>query len=171
MVIGITKKLDDKLKIGINSVPDILPNAIYCWHAHLFIWNRRNCVLFMNNKTRYCILLYGIKQGDKKNLQDLFLTQLSINMQNDGITIDRIDRYIEGCGDIYMTKTTDRSIIGSINDAILLLGYTIADYYNNGFFDQNGVNSEINDYVMGPLAKSGFPPFPNRAMKIELERM
>ena len=170
MIIGITKKINEKLGLEINRVPDILPIDINCWHANLFTWNRRNCLIFMNNRTRFLVLLYGVKKSDMKDLPIHFYNQLKTNLLNIGIEEIRINDYIGNNQEIYITKTTERSIIGSINDTILMIQYEIDNFYREGQLLQDEINNKINQYVMMPLSKIGLPPFPDKAMKIELEQ-
>ena len=50
-----------------------------------------------------------------------------------------------------------------------MLQYVIDNFYRDGQLLQDEINNEINQYVMMPLSKIGLPPFPDKAMKIELE--
>lgn len=61
MIIECTKKLADAMKIKLDPYDPTNTDSFYEWHANLFMFNRRKGVLIMNNKTRYCIVVYGIK--------------------------------------------------------------------------------------------------------------
>lgn len=61
MIIECTKKLADAMKMKLDPYDPTNADSFYEWHANLFMFNRRKGVLIMNNKTRYCIVLYGIK--------------------------------------------------------------------------------------------------------------
>jgi len=61
MYIGITKAIQDKYKIKPQIVEGEIPD-IFCWHAQKFILHRKTGLLIMNNKTRYSVVLFGIKK-------------------------------------------------------------------------------------------------------------
>ncbi len=67
MYIGITKAIQDKYKIKPQSVVDEIPD-ILCWHAQKFIFHRKTGLLIMNNKTRYCVVVFDIKKKEMENL-------------------------------------------------------------------------------------------------------
>ena len=163
--------MNEKLNIDINDLPDIKPMDIYCWHAHLFVWNRRNCILVMNDRTRYCVMLYGLKKSDMKDFNRIFTDQLRTNLINDDVPKNVINCYLDDEKEFYFTKTSSRSMVGSINDIIYGMNYYIDQYYVNRDFYQTEINSTINKEVMMPLDKIGLPPFPNKSMKVELNRL
>lgn len=169
--IGLTKKLSEKLNVDMNVIPDVKPMDIYCWHANLFIWNRRNCALVMNDRTRYCVMLYGLKKSDMRDFYSIFSSQLRTNLINDGVSQEIIKCYLSHVKELYFTKTSSRSMIGSINDIIYGITYHIDKYYGDGKFYQDEINSAVNNQVIMPLDKIGLPPFPKKAMKVELERL
>lgn len=171
MLIGITKKLDEKLNIGINKLPDIIPNDIYCWHANFFVWKRRNCIVFINDKTRFHILLYGVKKEDVKNLSSLFYKQLITNLKGINLHDLYIKKYLSGNDKVYFTKTTNRSVTGSLKDTIHMLSYDMDNFCSEGYLLQDDLNNHINQYVMIPLTKLGLPAFPDKAMKNVLEQL
>ena len=170
-MIGITNKLNQKLSIDMNVIPNIEPMDIYCWHADIFVWNRRNCIVIMNNRTRYCVMLYGLKKSDAKNMGSIFVNQLQINLINDGVSQKVINNYLDNIRGVYYTKTNSRSVLGSLNDIIYGITFYINKYYADGEFYQDKINSAVNDQVIMPLEKIGLPPFSNKSMKLELNRL
>lgn len=59
-----TKKLESELgMMDFVAVPTAV-DPLFGWHAHLFLLNRRKCVLVMNNETRYNFVLHGLKKQD-----------------------------------------------------------------------------------------------------------
>ena len=66
MILHTTKKLADKLKKGfeISPKPLALPddhNGLGEWHANLITIQRRNCLLFIHNQTRFSVIIPGVK--------------------------------------------------------------------------------------------------------------
>ncbi len=76
MLIECTKKLADAMKIKLCEITPIKREPFYEWHAHLFWFDRRKGVILMNNQTRYCIVLYGVKAAHFKRLGSIMLSAI-----------------------------------------------------------------------------------------------
>lgn len=73
MIIECTKKLADTMKIKLNPYDSVNTDSLYEWHANLFMFDSRKGVLLMNNKTRYCIVLYGVKMEHFRKFDKIVL--------------------------------------------------------------------------------------------------
>ena len=111
MLIECTKKLADAMKIKLGDITPIKREPFYEWHANLFWFDRRKGVILMNNQTRYCIVLYGVKAEHFKKLGSIMLSAIEETFMAEGFPVVRVKRYIENCGDVVYTKTHDRSIL------------------------------------------------------------
>ena len=60
MQICCTKKLLDYIGVAPDCVEAV--DSFYSWHANLLTIYRRKALLIVNDKTRYAILLLGIKK-------------------------------------------------------------------------------------------------------------
>jgi hypothetical protein len=65
-----TKKLATELEIPVSNEKLVTSDAIYCWHAHLFLFNRRKCVMVMNNESRYNFVMCGLMKKDFKRINE-----------------------------------------------------------------------------------------------------
>jgi hypothetical protein len=127
MLLECTKKLADVLKIKLADTP--LPREpFYEWHANVFILDRRKGVIMMNNQTRYCVVLYGLKMEHFKKFGHVALAAIEQTFLAEGFSGDVIARYIQNCGQIVFTKTHDRSIISQMNDMLLFTSCWIENY-------------------------------------------
>jgi hypothetical protein len=79
-----TKKLLEELKSPAEKVDVTDVDPLYCWHAKKFVYNRKKCVLVMNNHTRYNFLLYGLKSNDFKNFTNVVIQGIQENLLADG---------------------------------------------------------------------------------------
>ncbi|WFE69489.1 hypothetical protein P8S54_04100 [Thiomicrospira sp. R3] len=72
MRVHVTKKLAEKLpQIDLNNgVEQSSPWGD--WHAHIYLIQRKQCVLFCHDETRFAVLLTGLKKADFANLKHLF---------------------------------------------------------------------------------------------------
>jgi len=59
LTIQCTKKLLEELKVDVNKEKLFNNDAIFSWHSHLFVLNRKKCVLLMNN-SQDLILFYSV---------------------------------------------------------------------------------------------------------------
>ncbi|WP_341281198.1 hypothetical protein [Paenibacillus sp. FSL H8-0537] len=116
-----TKKLESELgMMDFVAVPTAV-DPLFGWHAHLFLLNRRKCVLVMNNETRYNFVLHGLKKQDFKRFHELVAESIAENLLADKADKQVIERYLQSADAFSFTKTSDRSIISQINDMILII--------------------------------------------------
>lgn len=87
MHIQCTKKLLDFLK------PEIIEkntdNDFLAWHANYVNINRKKFLVLMNDLTRFCIVLYGVKKSDFKD--SIFMLQKAIILS---MTVEEYDQKI-----------------------------------------------------------------------------
>nr|WP_029503850.1 hypothetical protein [Lachnoclostridium phytofermentans] len=85
MLIECTKKLSEVMKINLTSYDESKADPFYEWHANVFMLFRRKGVLLMNNKTRYCIVLYGLKMEHFKKFDDIVLDAIEETFLIEGL--------------------------------------------------------------------------------------
>lgn len=171
MLIGITKKTHDRYKsIKIETISE-RPEALYCWHANKFTYERKTGLHIMNDLTRYSVVLYDIKKKEMENLTKIFKTQLKTNLISDGIDELKIQRYLNDLGEVTFVKTSSRSIIGQLNDSFYHLESVFQEVGTITQYDLDYINNQINYIPMIALEKLGYKPFPNIAMKTELSKL
>lgn len=132
MLLACTKKFADALKTKPVDAAPFRCDPLYEWHAHLFFYKRRKGIIIMNNQTRYSIMLYGVMARQLKNFAQIVLSAIQKTWIAEGFSEDVVTRYIEHCGDIVVSKTFDRSVLGQINDVIYLLPYHMDEWLYNG---------------------------------------
>jgi hypothetical protein len=116
MILRISKKLADKLKI--KSLPenenDVPP--LDEWYGHLFTAVKTQYIIFTNAFSLYSVIFPGKGLTNTKSLLEAAKFFLDESQKKDGtekFIIKNIE-YIDIC------KTNNRSILGSINDMIAL---------------------------------------------------
>lgn len=128
MLIECTKKLADAMRIQLETVENTEYEPFYDWHANLFTFNRRKAVILMNNATRYCIVLYGLKAEHFMKFESIVLGAIEETFMAEGFTSDKVRRYLENCGNMKYSKTHDRSIISQINEFLIHITWKIENY-------------------------------------------
>lgn len=154
ITIQCTKKLAAQLDVPLANEKPEYSNPLYCWHAHLFSFNRRKCVLVMNNETRYNFVMFGLVKADFKRFGELIVKQISSNLLADGMEQALVDKYLQKYGEVSYTPTSDRSIIGQINEMIMVAQYEMeGNIIESGDPEIDQVNRMLNKFVFLKLPK------------------
>lgn len=160
MIIHCSKKLAAKLP-DVSTVPLEETSPLGSWHAHLHRIDRRQCVLFCHDATRYVLLLPGLKKEQLMELgrwhKELFTACLSY----DGISDAQVRRAELALGPVRFDTVTDRSVQSSMRVAMWdLLGY-IEKIPNVMLANPLSLNAYVNER---PATVHGSWIWPKRAM-------
>ena len=150
----LAKLLNVKTKVdALNAKPTIMGH----WNAHLFYYQRKKCVIFMNKLSLYSVTVYDYKKTDLLTLKLLFLKSLESQCKWDSISLSKENLRLH-FGEIeFSTTDNDKSAIGSLNDLI----YHAQCCLESGspavhFSDQGNILFNMNKTPMSPL-KFGYP--------------
>lgn len=128
MLLHCTQKLATKLP-EVSATPLVESSPLGSWHAHLYSYDLRQCVLFCHDKSRYCLFLPGLVKADFARLgqlhRELFLATLVV--QNVPETL--ISRAALALGSVQFDRNTDRSVLGSLRTADIDLSWLIQDVH------------------------------------------
>ena len=129
MLLHCTQKLTAKL-------PEVSPHPLGeksflgSWHGNLVQIARRQCVLFCHDETRYMLFVPGLKKPHFADLgrmhRDLFLMSLTAH----GVPDAKVMRAGMALGPVAFDRATDRSVLGSMNIALLDLESYLMEYDN-----------------------------------------
>lgn len=158
LTIQCTKKLGEDLKIDLPKEKPADSEDLFSWHAHLFLFKRRKCVLVINNVTRYNFVLAGLKKNQFDRFGDLVLEAIAENLLADGMKKDWVRKYVENCQPSSYAVTSNRSIISQMNEMISVAKlYMVSDRYEGAETDLYKLNRRLNRFVMLklPLSYSG----------------
>ncbi|WP_339302914.1 hypothetical protein [Paenibacillus sp. FSL R5-0519] len=159
ITISCTKKLFETSSF-IEEQDNELEEELYKWHANVFRMARKNNLIIMNNKTRYCFILFGIRKEHYKNFKEIFLNALIENLRAEGIAEPLINNYISKANSMKFIKTYDRSVVGSMIDMVKMTEFMIEDYLplqEMNIIELNKMNNAT------PLVK--LKKFPNQFMR------
>jgi hypothetical protein len=146
--IACTKKLFEKSDFLLSPIPEVGYRSLHSWHAHLFKISRKNCLMIMNDLTRYQLVLYGIKKEHFKDFHHVFRSNLETVLKADKFTEIEIDTVLSNMEKLIYTKTHNRSILGSINDQIYMTKHWIQKYLPTEELNIVGLNIQLNDSVI-----------------------
>lgn len=166
MILHCTQKLAAKLP-KVSATPLTETSPLGSWHAHLLIYDRRQCVLFCHDETRYCLFLPGLVKAGFAELgrlhRELFLATLVVL----DVPESRIARVALALGPLSCDRNTDRSVLGSLRTADIDLSWLIHDVHVLDC-DPLAVAVQLNDR---PTTVKGKWLHPNKAMLELIERM
>ncbi|CAH1214367.1 hypothetical protein PAECIP111893_03788 [Paenibacillus plantiphilus] len=154
IIVQCTKKLAGELNAPFLSEKPQQANPLYCWHAHIFTYNRRKCVLVMNNSTRYNFMMYGLVKSDFTHFGELLVKHISENMLADEIDQALVNRYLDNVGESSYAPTSDRSIVSQINEMVSVAQQIMEmNMAKTGDLGINKVNRFMNKYIFMKLPK------------------
>jgi len=128
MLLHCTQKLAAKLS-EVSATPFAETSPLGSWHAHLYTYDRRQCVLFCHDESRYCLFLPGLVKADFAKLgklhRELFLATLVVQNVPEAL----ISRVALALGPMQFDRNTDRSVLGSLRTADIDLSWLIHDVH------------------------------------------
>jgi len=139
-------------EVGQEYKEAIIPTyPLGCWHANLLLLDRRKCVLFTNDLTRYSFLVPGLKKPDFKNLEEIFRQKLFRSLRLDGFGQKEIERALEEVQEVVFTRTSDRSVLGTMNDMANIIKWAVYDGGGLLNVDIDELSSKLNRMPIKPL--------------------
>jgi len=120
MIIHCTKKLAARLpKVSGESLAESSP--LGSWHANLYTIDRRNCLLFCHDETRYTLFLPGLRKPQFAELDRWFKELFTASLACMGMADSQVRRAELALGRVSFDSCTDRSVLGSLNQMHFLL--------------------------------------------------
>jgi hypothetical protein len=96
------------------------------WHASLFFFDRRKCLLFTDTATLFSFVLPGVVRDDLRDIEAIFWPGLGGNLMLSGV--DPMAAAIPKPGvPVRLATTNNRSVRGSMNEMIYRVTWRMAD--------------------------------------------
>jgi hypothetical protein len=145
-----TKKLLSELRrkppSGTQSADDF-----GSWHANLLRIDRRKCVLFTNDQTLYTFFVPGLTKPHFQDFDEVFRQNLFKSLIMENFPQKQIEIFLDDIREIEITKTNNRSVLGSMNDLTFQLKYQIADEGGLSGADISKMNHDLNRIPMSAI--------------------
>ena len=116
MNLQLTKKLSDKLKVDLVKIDTTKYNDIENYHCNLLKFGRDNCVLITNDKNLFSFFIYGLKASDFKNFEESISQRIFKILIELGFSQPQFEQILDSLQNIQYSKTSNRSVISSMND-------------------------------------------------------
>lgn len=114
IVLRFTQSLLKDMKSAQIQVDDISP--LFSWHVNIYKLNNKKHILFVNDLSRLCLIIDGIRTSQLSLLKEKFLITLETYLQEEGIEKNMIDRYLKEGSELSISKTNNRSVIGTMTE-------------------------------------------------------
>jgi hypothetical protein len=136
------------------------------WHANIFRIERRKSIIFTNDKTLYSLLIVDVKKEALRQFDDLFRNALFKAMRSIEIASHSINEIMDETLQFVIGKTTNRSVLGTMNDHVLRIKLKVM--YDGGYqyLDIANLNKRLNET---PTKAIGFATGEERIKKVILQ--
>jgi len=166
MLLHCTQKLAAKLP-EVSATPLVETSPLGSWHAHLYTYDRRQCVLFCHDESRYCLFMPGLVKADFAKLGKLHRELLLATLVEQNVPETQVSRVALALGPMRCDRNTDRSVLGSLRTADLDLSWLIHDVHVLDC-DPLGAALQLNDR---PTSVKGKWLHPAKEMLERIERL
>jgi len=158
VIIRCTAKILKELGIPRAQVMDcfLQLQPLQEWYANLFYWNRKKCLIFTNTDTLFSFVVMNVSRKDIKNILEIFRKGLSKALFYENFDSKKINKVMSLLDDIVISKTNNRSVLGSMNELI----YQYEGYFEMHEFDgEEGsvkANQKLNETPMSGVKEEGY---------------
>lgn len=147
MIFRLSQKLSKKIAISISQYLHPDKNPFIDWSAHLFKAQRTQYILLTNTHSLYSLIMHGKGITNDKLFLKTAIDTIREFMINDENLVLYEKLIVPGTVRMSFSKSTDRKVIGSMNDLIRQAKYYLTER-NMSPFD---VSFIINDIPMSCL--------------------
>jgi hypothetical protein len=155
MIIYCSKKLEAFLGEIPHAIQPAESSIFGDWNGHLFTVERKKCLIFMNNRTCYSVVMAGVLKKNLKDFRLIFKNRLIEQLHHDLKLNERQEvEFRNSLSNISLSKSNnDRKILGTINHHVENLKY---DNFQGGIerWDEVRVTRILNDYLVGTKLKA-----------------
>ena len=95
MLLECTKKLADLMKVDLVKYEAENSNPLFDWTVTLITKDNRKGMLMMNNKTKYPIILFGLKSSDFNHFDELVLSIIRKSFLDNGFPLYTVNEYLK----------------------------------------------------------------------------
>ena len=108
-------------------------------------------MLFTQDTTLYSFIVPGLKKPEFENFRELFGQNLFKNLCLENLSQNQIELVLNQHREIIISKTNNRSVLGSMNDLAYQLKFKIAAMGGLMNVDFSILNHDLNRIPMGAL--------------------
>jgi len=122
---------DMNVQANAANTTDVISDDFYCWHVNLVKINNRKHIIFVNDLSRLCVLVDGVRSGQLNSLKEKFFSTLSTYLIREDVGPDLVNKYLQAGTEIMISKTDNRSVLGTMKEMTLYADGTHLDFSDN----------------------------------------
>ena len=163
MIIHCTKKMAQKFP---NVQSEILTETspLGSWHANLYTFDRRQCILFTHDETRFSIFIPGVVKSMLDNFDEFFKGLFLGTLFTIGVPDNQLSRAELALGKMTFDTQTNRSVLGSMNNLKQMIHARVMSVDNVMDLDLIKLNYWLTGVPMRTSAKADYG-WPQKDMK------
>tara|TARA_Y100001934_G_scaffold231648_1_gene279915 strand:+ start:622 stop:1269 length:648 start_codon:yes stop_codon:yes gene_type:complete len=108
-------KMPAQTKPGTEDILAAPQSKLGSWHANLLTIQRRNCLLFVHDQTRFPVFIPALTKPDLVNIDWFFEDVLMNTLLKCGATQEQLDTAAALLQPLAFVGGTDRSVLGTLN--------------------------------------------------------
>lgn len=110
-------RFTQKLLKDMNVAPVELGerDPLFSWHVNI-LQLRRKHIIFVNDSSRLCLIVNGIRSSQLEKLQEKFLSELKEYLLLEGVRKSLVNQYLFEAGEVSIGKTNAKSVLGTMNE-------------------------------------------------------
>jgi hypothetical protein len=157
MIFHCSRKLATRLP-RVSAVPLTESGPLGSWHGHLFSMDRRQCVMFCHDATRYVLFLPGLRKAHFAELGDKWFRVLYLaTLAALGCSAAQLGRVDSLLGPARFDTATDRSVQASLRVATQDLEAWVYQVPNVMHLDPLAMSCRLNERPVTVYGKLVWP--------------
>ena len=122
------------------------------WYANLLRVDRRQCVIFTSERTLLTFLVVAVNRDAIRDYATLFRRGLRQVLESEGFSSGDVDRMLDDYQELSVALTTNRSVLGSLNDFARMAAAHVEHDGGVSRCDLVAVNHKLN---LTPMSRLG----------------
>jgi hypothetical protein len=163
MIIHCTKKLATRFPI-VHSEALTETSPLGSWHANLYTFDRRQCLLFTHDETRYSLFFPGVIKPMFDNFDEVFKGLFLGSLFFLGVPDNQLSRVELAMGKMTFDVNTDRSVLSTMNNHKHMVHARVVEEENVMDMDILALNYWLSDMFVSTKTHPDYW-VPNRKMK------
>ena len=131
------------------------PSPLGNWNPNVFYVSGKKCLLMMNDKSYYSIVLINIQKKDFLNFHNLFIERFLQQLDNDNIEFPyaATPKIMNNLAPHFLKTNNNRKVLGTMKEALQMAEYIINNAFhgNVNFIDLDVLNTKLNNTLIGAL--------------------
>jgi len=97
------------------------------WHANIVDFVRPPLLIFLNDRSLYCLIDIARLYGERMDLAMIFRENLLRALQENQVSEGQMNRVFEDYNEAIVTRTDNRKVLGNLTDIMNLIYFNIED--------------------------------------------